>query len=724
MSELEIKHTSKSNLISDFFKTGPEITRQESANHGDSLAKPYNTDDVYEKTNDYTLYELMGYDDQASVALKLKTDLVLGSGWEFVAEDSDQDEIKEDLDKAFGDDPTRPFDEMLEEVMTGYQFGFSASEKRFKKRDDGSLTFNELKTRHPDTWLIHSDKHGNVTEFEQQGVDEARLLIDPKIIFHYVNNEKFQNVYGTSDLRAAYSAWFAKRQIVRYYGIFLEKAASPKYDAAASPAGFADDLLTIIKNFQTKTALVMPDAVELEFLEAKTNGDVYVKAINMFNMFIARSILIPDLLGFSGSETSSGSFAQAQTNLNVFFKHIRRRQSILENMVNCELVQPIVKFNHGNVDSFPKFRFKPVDEAHAVELAKVWLEAVKGRVYKPNDEEINHFRNLTQFPEGDVLDQEQQPPTGTDPQIGGGPDVPSGGETQIEPTNDLDPVDESKMRVKQGNARVFDMPKGDFHKKVDFKAIETQLDRFKNSVNDAGLPIINSIWESVIDQIQKKGILKNQRADKIKEIKIPKLRELNLLLKRSFKELYRDSKQMAQRELLKGNFALPLADDKFLEVIDEETFEFVGDNFRFGIEKEVRQELQKAIRDGSPLSKVSGVLDDQGVELSKIQLERFARTKFTEVMNRGRLSFFDDSGVVAAYQYSAILDGRTTTVCEGLHGKVFKAGEQPVPPMHFNCRSTLIPITKFEDFKVDTRIKNSSVDDFIEKNKGEGFSKQ
>ena len=79
---------------------------------------------------------------------------------------------------------------------------------------------------------------------------------------------------------------------------------------------------------------------------------------------------------------------------------------------------------------------------------------------------------------------------------------------------------------------------------------------------------------------------------------------------------------------------------------------------------------------------------------------------------------------MAAYQYSAILDDRTSAICEGLHGKIFKAGSEPIPPMHFNCRSLLIPITKYEDFKVSENVGSQPIGSFIEENKGEGFAKQ
>ena len=134
--------------------------------------------------------------------------------------------------------------------------------------------------------------------------------------------------------------------------------------------------------------------------------------------------------------------------------------------------------------------------------------------------------------------------------------------------------------------------------------------------------------------------------------------------------------------------------------------------------------LIKAIKDGLPLSEVQGILDSEGIALSETSLERYARTKFTEVMNRGRLEFFESSGVVAAYQYSAIIDDVTTELCDSLHGKIFAAGTQPIPPLHFNCRSLLVPITKYEQWEADKKVGNQSIDKFIDDNIGAGFSRQ
>lgn len=43
------------------------------------------------------------------------------------------------------------------------------------------------------------------------------------------------------------------------------------------------------------------------------------------------------------------------------------------------------------------------------------------------------------------------------------------------------------------------------------------------------------------------------------------------------------------------------------------------------------------------------------------------------------------------YFYMATLDSRTTVICGSLDGRRFEVGKGPEPPLHFNCRSTMIP---------------------------------
>lgn len=780
------------NMIEQTFFKSPYVA--------DSYKTPYNPDDLYQKKFDYSIYESMLVDDQVSVCMRLKKDLILGDGANILSQDEEQEEIIEDIKQALFEDYEGNFVDDLEELLTSYDFGFSLSEKIFKIRESGKLGIKSLKTRHPNSWLIYQDDHGNITKFEQK-TNHGSLDVDRKSLIHIINDKRFQNPYGTSDLRSAYNAWIAKLHVTRFFSIYLEKAASPipvgKYDKN-SPSGFSEKLLNVLKTFQTKTAISVSKDVEIEFLEAKTNGEAYHKAIHLFNMIIGRSLFVPDLVGFTGSETGGGSLALGKEQMNLFFMHIYRRRNSLEDVINKEIIKPIINYNFGFVENPPKFKFKPLDESQAVELAKVWLDAVKGNAYQPNEEEINHFRKLVKFPEGEVeFKQLQAQPQGQPneeeinhnmPKVEAGSKVPTGQKISDTALNGAQVtalvevveavavgrlpresavaliesaflVDKSEaekilgsagkgfvpkdlleqqglssdlgqkkfklqeMAEKNGYfAKAYDQTPGDYHKKVNFKAMKTKLDDYDKSLMNETEPIVRKMLMDLKDQIEKKKIIQNQNVDKIDGLSLKYKKELKQVFKNSFQQLYRDSQVQAKTEVTKSNFAKPLEEDKWLEVIDKEVFNFIGD-YEYSILKNTRVELIAAIKDGRPLSSVLGILDDKLNELSEVQLERYARTKHTEVMNNARHDYFESTGVVTGYQYSAIMDDRTSEICSGLHGKFFKSGTEPIPPMHFNCRSTLIPITKYEEFKPTESIRGEDPQKFIEDNKGSGFSK-
>lgn len=706
------------NQVDQLYANMIEQTYFKSPYVADSYKTPYNPDDLYQKKFDYSIYENMLVDDQVSVCMRLKKDLILGDGANILSQDEEQEEIIEDIKQALFEDYEGNFIDDLEEILTAYDFGFSLTEKIFKMREGGLLGLKSLKTRHPNSWLIYQDDHGNITKFEQK-TNHGSIDVDRNSLIHIINDKRFQNPYGTSDLRSAYNAWIAKLHVTRFFSIYLEKAASPipvgKYDKN-SPSGFSEKLLNVLKTFQTKTAISVSKDVEIEFLEAKSNGEAYHKAIHLFNMIIGRSLFVPDLVGFTGSETGGGSLALGKEQMNLFFMHIYRRRNSLEDVINKEIIKPIINYNFGFVENPPKFKFKPLDEAQAVELAKIWLEAVKGNAYQPNEEEINHFRKLVKFPEGDVEFKQPVPsfPPSNVPQDKMNEEMPQEDDKK---ENKPEPEEEKKEF-----AKAYDQTPGDYHKKVNFKAMKTKLDDYDKSLMNETQPIVRKMLMDLKDQIEKKKIIQNQNVDKIDGLSLKYKKELKQVFKNSFQQLYRDSQVQAKTEVTKSNFAKPLEEDKWLEVIDKEVFNFIGD-YEYSILKNTRVELIAAIKDGRPLSSVLGILDENLNELSDVQLERYARTKHTEVMNNARHDYFESTGVVTGYQYSAIMDDRTSDICSGLHGKFFTADNAPIPPMHFNCRSTLIPITKFESFKPTETISGESVDKFIEDNKGSGFGK-
>jgi SPP1 gp7 family putative phage head morphogenesis protein len=772
------------NLITDLYTGMVEQTAAVSPYVPDSMRRPYNPDELFRKRNDYGIYEEMVLDDQVNICLQLKKDLVLGAGWDIVT-DSDETDDEESKQPKEGNDPQKDpqapaedpaeqddggedtdiaelmkqeltvslteqcdssadgqpgdFDEMLSEILSAYEFGFSLSEKIFKINPDGKLGLKYLRTRHPASWLIHTDEQGRIERYEQRvgAAERGAALkaedINPKSLIHYINNPRFQNPYGMSDLRVAYNAWFVKRQVIKYFAIFLEKAASPipwaQYETNA-PKQAIDDIYQALKSFQAKTALVVPKALEVAFLESKSSGEAYDRAIHMFNMFIGRALFIPDLLGFQGGEVGGGSYALGKDQIRIFMHHIARRRKKLENIVNLHIIRPLVLFNYGEVEKYPKFRLRPLDDELAMELAKVWVDAVKGKVFKPNDEEINYFRALCKFPEGEV--QEDEPTQPTDPTTGMPmhPTDPRNPNSPTHPMNSPDPkvaADAQKKAAKTPltppeaeQKKKFSL--SSYERKVNFAAIEHAMDRFRARVTGEIAPIAKAAVRDLYHQIQSRVGDHPDRVDELMNIQIQPHYALSVkkILFKSFTDAHNEARMMAADELQQRSYKVPLPDEKFLQFLNGESSVFVTD-WAGNLEKTARTRVIAAIRDGTPLSEILDSAQSDGEDQSEVSIERYARTKFTDVMNRGRMEYFNDSGIVRAYQYSAILDDRTSDICDGLHGKVFEKDDAPVPPLHFNCRSLLVPITKYEDYEPDETVGDQPIQKFIDENKGDGF---
>jgi SPP1 gp7 family putative phage head morphogenesis protein len=742
----ESKAAPSENPIVNLIDGALEKTSFLSAVDPDSQYNPWNTDDLYQKEGNYSIYEAMMQDDQVSVAMAVKKDLIIGSGWKITCEEDGQEDIKADLELALTEDMEASLDDCLSDMLTAYDIGFSVTEKQFKTRDDGTLTVKNLKTRNPVSWLFHQDKFGNVTRYEQQGTTKEFSDIDPNSLIHFVNNPRYGKPYGTSDLRAAYTAYFVKKQIIKFYGIFMEKAASPvpvaKYDKNTALETDRLAVFNAIKKLQTSSAMVVPKDFEIEFLQSSGNGEAYIKGINLFNMFIGRALFVPDLLGFQGGETSGGSQALGREQMVVFFKHIMRRRRTLENIINHHIVKPLVIWNHGFQENYPKFKLNPIEEQQATENARLWLEAVKGKAIKPNLAEINHFKSIVDFPETTEEEFEQQQQDAIDEAAAmaeslGGKDNPDGevkkDEKEGEKKAEKDEGQKGKGDKPAKFAKTYQLPTGSYHKKTDFKAIETQLDSNLDLFVAKATPLIKDIFSKFAARLQKVNTGKAQKLETLEKLTLPKpeLRRLEKLLDQSFLQTFEHSMDRAREEIYKSEFGKHVegqdyyvvqAAPEFLKTLEEEDYNFIKD-WEYALTKKARGEIIAAVKDGKPISAVLDVVATEGAKEAFTAIERYARTKFTEVMNKGRLEYFKSTGVIAAYQYSAVLDGQTSDVCSGLHGKVFKAGSEPVPPMHFNCRSLLVPITSFEEWKADEKVGSKGIDDFIDEHKGKGFAR-
>lgn len=111
--------------------------------------------------------------------------------------------------------------------------------------------------------------------------------------------------------------------------------------------------------------------------------------------------------------------------------------------------------------------------------------------------------------------------------------------------------------------------------------------------------------------------------------------------------------------------------------------------------KHIKQNLTAGIIRGDSIQKMSRQLK-KDLNVLYYQAERLVRTETNYAMNQGHLKGYADSGVVEKYEFLAAIDSRTSKLCKNQNGKVYKLSDATVgvnyPPLHPNCRSTVIPV--------------------------------
>ena len=105
--------------------------------------------------------------------------------------------------------------------------------------------------------------------------------------------------------------------------------------------------------------------------------------------------------------------------------------------------------------------------------------------------------------------------------------------------------------------------------------------------------------------------------------------------------------------------------------------------------------------------KSTDLISKVGGKFKPAKLETLVRTNATMAYNQGRLAEMQDPDVkqsIPAYRYSAIMDDRTTDICQSADGRVWAADDEIwdvwTPPNHFNCRSVLLPVFVGEEYEL------------------------
>ncbi len=675
-----------------------EVGYSQSVLYEQSNFKPYNPDDLVRKFGGNSAglrkYEAMRRDDAVKAALYTKKAALLASGWRIdPATDDDQGkEIADFITNNLIQYYEGNFESGLWEVLSAMDFGYSVTEKIYDIYD-GKVYLKELKTRPPHTFEFHLDPHGNFLQngFKQWTEQGSLIPLPLENFIIFTHNKEFSNLYGESDLRAAYRSWWSKDNLIKFWNIYLERFGNPlmiaKYGKTTNSTERAN-LQDMLDNLQAKTSFVMPNDVELDIKESMRNsGGDYDKAIEMHNTSITRSILMPNLLGFG--QTGGGSYALGKTQFDVLLWILEKVRRELENVINEHIIRPLVEMNFGDQEAYPLFKFNPIYEEDKNTKADLIIKAIQSGAIQTDLETENHIRTLLGMPEKAVEDiLPVANPIVTDPK---------------------EPAETKTFAFR----RAFTS----YEKRMDFSLIKKNLTTDIDGYIDGIKETLRKIRDDYTTQILRKKLIETQNVAMASKLDFKYIGELGLQIEGILRKGSESGRKIA-KDTYKKSYAqnatkiglVPSKASMWIKAQSQILTSKIADDLDHKVKSQLMDGISKGLSPAQVVHNIEAEFEKyvatEGFEGSTETSDRLyteVNTTYAKAYASGMEEYnkeLEVEGEIVAYQWSSILDDATTEGCKELDGAIYGI-DNPIwnqiqQPRHWNCRSLKVPIFKGE----------------------------
>ena len=447
------------------------------------------------------VYAKMAKDDQIKNALSFKKHAVFSTGFAIERPEGVDPYIADFVDWNISEALDGSLYHSIFEMLSALEYGFSVTEKLFKSVESGDysglIQIANLKTRDPVTMGFDVDPYGNIDTIKQdQGGynDWVDLPRDKFVVYSY--DSHFSNPYGTSDLEAAYPAWWSKVNAYKWLAIYLEKFAIPPivalYNQNEYNTAQQNKLKTFLKRVQASTMGILPrsskDGLELWSPAFQTNVlQLFIPALRMYNEDMGRALLMPGLIGSTPDADAVGSFARAKVHFESFMLVIDRlRAEVEDTIMHEQVIKPLVDLNFSDVQVYPKFSFLPVTDDKREAYLKIWGELLEIGAVKTRELDEQHIRDVLEFPEATENDELDNPII----------------EPEEDPSPDIEPDIDDEQDVGEDFAEfALSRQPNKYEQKLDFAAITTELDKHEEENRASYLAALNLIKSSVLKKI-------------------------------------------------------------------------------------------------------------------------------------------------------------------------------------------------------------------------------
>ena len=368
----------------------------------------YSPDDLVSQKG-LAIYDEMQKDSQVRSCLNTKKFAVLSKGWDVQPASDDPGDMETARFVKFClEDMRGSVQDMLFKVLDALAKGFSICEINYKIIQEGPYAgmvgLDSIKSKDPAAFGFDMDEFLNIRGLIMMAPGlKTDLPVDKFIIYTYMPS--YELPHGQSDLRAAYKHWWSQEVILKFYNMYLEKFGMPTAKGSyrrGMPKQQQDELLRVLDKIQQETAIVVPEDVAIELLEAQRGGDAgYLDAIEFHNKQIAKAILGQTLTSDEGSRV--GSLAMAKVHLDILGFYLDKLKRDLEETVMREqVIRPLVDFNFSGQPpaasrqrpAYPRFTLGSLEERDLEQVGGLIAKLIDGKVVAPDEPWIREYLGI------------------------------------------------------------------------------------------------------------------------------------------------------------------------------------------------------------------------------------------------------------------------------------------------------------------------------------------
>ncbi|MDB4311880.1 DUF935 family protein [bacterium] len=722
--------------------TGATVESDETAIDGENTfsikeREVVNQDTLIATKSIRTYKEMEETDAQVRAAFFLKKVATLSVPWNVHpaelpkdADEAEQEEAQRQADFTLEvfEGMTGTVKTMLSKMLNGCRDGFSVSEKVYKVMDrgdfEGFIGLKAIRNHAAEHFRFRSDEHGNIIEMWQNvNFGNAGFLDLSKFVIysHNRDNDDGVSVYGRSDFRPAYRHYVSNKFNNRHWDLSLEKYAMP------TPVGlvnqnetptFRNRFKSIIERIQGATSIVLPVAdptkpMPIHLLESSKGTEAaYLAKLDHNNKMINRAILLGGDLATSGGDTV-GSNALGEVHFNVLLIALTWLQEAMEETVmNEQIIAPLIDMNFST-PYYPRFKFESLVKDNQEMKARVLTQLVTGGLVNKDEEWVREWINLPEKSE-EIKEQEEEMRANLPI-----PPAPDGNKpTDEDPKETPDDDDEAQAGEFNSDAEKLLFANGRKKKtaaeeKVNFAEIAETLDDAESKAITELSAIVKTMGQKFIASVERQNIVTDNNTGAIRKLKLVGVGDVKSVFQDHMLDLFTTGAADVRRELGSVKMSASIEGSALKKMLRDKSF-YISGVLNDKLLADANGILYRGINGGASQKVVVKNLNDlfekaagdssmlkDGKTFTPSRLETIVRTNFNGAYNDGRRDVLLDDDLkdfVKGVQFSAIMDSRTTAVCQHLDNKTFKNTdtdgiEANSPPRHYNCRSQWVPVT-------------------------------